>query len=105
MTTITLAGYQFSGPYRTTSSLEDRSGVYAILTPTTANNYKVVDVGESAQIKSRVENHDRRACWLRNANPGGIYYAVRYTPGMQQPGRKAIEKKVRDTYKPPCGVL
>jgi hypothetical protein len=79
--------------------------VYAILTPTTANRYKVVDVGESAHVKDRVVNHDRKACWRRNANPGGIYYTVHYTPGMQQAGRKAIEKKVRDKHHPSCGKL
>jgi hypothetical protein len=100
---ITLAGYKFDGPYKATSSLNDRSGVYAILTPTSASRYKVVDVGESATVKSRVENHDRKPCWQRNANSGGLYYAAHYTPGLQQAGRKAIEQKIRQQYNPPCG--
>ena len=100
---ITLSGYQFADPYKTTSSLEDQSGVYAILTPTDATHYKVVDVGESAEVKTRVENHDRRPCWQRNANSGELRYAVRYTPGLHQAGRKAIEQKIRRQYRPPCG--
>jgi hypothetical protein len=56
---IELSGYKFAGPYESTSSLKDRSGVYAILTPTSSTRYKVVDVGESATAKTRVENHDR----------------------------------------------
>ena len=102
--TIKLAGYEFSGPFSSTSSLEDQGGVYAILTPTTSSNqYKVLDVGESATVKTRVENHDRKLCWQRNANSGGVYYAVYYTHGMQDTGRQAIEQKIRAEYDPPCG--
>jgi hypothetical protein len=100
---ITLSSYKFDGPYKSAASLADRSGVYAILTPTTSSRYKIVDVGESAKVKTRVENHDRAPCWRRNANSGGLYYAVRYTPGLQQAGRQAIEQKIRKQYGPPCG--
>jgi hypothetical protein len=101
--TIALAGYTFEGPYTLPSKLANRSGVYAILTQTSSNNYKVVDVGESADVRDRVENHDRSDCWKRNSSPISPRYAAHYTPGMQQPGRAKIEQKVRDTYNPPCG--
>lgn len=101
---IELSGYKFAGPYSSASSLEDRSGVYAILTPTDATHYKVVDVGESTMVKTRVENHDREPCWRRHANSGGLRYAVYYTPRLQQAGRRAIEQKVRQQYRPPCGA-
>lgn len=101
---IELAGYQFDGPYSSTSMLEDRSGVYAILSPIDTNRYKVVDVGESTNVKTRVENHDRSACWKRNATSEGLRYAVHYTPHLQQAGRKDIEQKVRNKYNPPCGT-
>jgi hypothetical protein len=101
--TIEIAGYKFAGVYSSTSSLEDRSGVYAILTPTDATHYKVIDVGESATVKSRVEDHSRKPCWRRNANSGGLRYAVHYTPRLQQAGRRVIEQEVRQKYRPPCG--
>ncbi|KKN21385.1 hypothetical protein LCGC14_0926020 [marine sediment metagenome] len=100
---IKLDQYNFDGPYKSTASLEDRSGVYAVLTPTTNTRYKVVDVGESHQVKTRVENHDRQPCWRTNANSGGLYYAAHYTPGQQQPARQAIEEAIRRQYNPPCG--
>jgi len=100
---ITLAGYEFNGPYSSAGTLKDQSGVYAILAATTSNRYKVLDVGESHEVKTRVENHDRKDCWNRNSNPGGLSYAVRYTPGLQQAGRREIEKAVREKYTPPCG--
>ena len=100
---IEIAGYRFEGPYESTSDLENRSGVYSILTPTGNSRYKIIDVGESATVRTRVEGHDRKSCWRRNANNGQIRYAAYYTPGLQQAGRKKIEQKIREQYNPPCG--
>lgn len=99
---IELAGYKFRGPYTSTDNLEDRAGVYAILCPTAQNRYKVIDVGESHEVKTRVETHDRKGCWERHCS-STIKYAVYYTPHMQQPGRKEIEQEIRNRYDPPCG--
>ena len=58
---ITIDGHTFEGPYAGTDRLEDRSGVYAILCYREQKHF-VVDVGESATLKTRVENHDRSDC-------------------------------------------
>lgn len=63
---ITVGRYTFDGPYNTADMLEDRSGVYAIHCRTT-NGYFLMDVGESAMVKMRVENHERKACGRRTA--------------------------------------
>ncbi len=92
---IPISGYEFDGPFDNTSSLKDKSGVYVILT---SDNRKVVDVGESGKVKTRVENHDREACWKNNR---GTRVAVLYVDG--ESARKAIADKVRKQYNPPCG--
>ncbi|MBW1947585.1 MAG: hypothetical protein JRI33_06555 [Deltaproteobacteria bacterium] len=98
---IKIGKYTFEGPYTSTANLEDKSGVYAILCKKN-EKYNLVDVGESATVKSRVETHDRKDCWQRNCN-STLTVAVYYTPGLKQPGRKAIELEIRDQYDPPCG--
>ena len=98
---IRIGRYTFEGSYTSTTKLEDRSGVYAILCQKEGNNH-VVDVGESATVKSRVDSHDRKDCWKRNCN-GTLAVAVYYTPNLQQPGRMAIEQELRQQYDPPCG--
>lgn len=100
---IDFGRWQAEGPYDSTASLQDTSGVYVILTrrgPT--EQWVVIDVGESATVKSRVENHDRKDCWQRNSR-GVLAVAVFYTPGMQQAGRMAIEQELRKLFNPPCG--
>lgn len=100
---IPIGGYTFEGPFFGTVSLKDRSGVYAILCQAPDGKYQVLDVGESATVKSRIENHDRASCWSRNCSNGTLTVAVLYTPGSQQGGRRAIEQALRDSFDPPCG--
>ncbi|MGE4296476.1 MAG: hypothetical protein AB7E47_00485 [Desulfovibrionaceae bacterium] len=95
--------YTAEGPYTSTESLEDRSGVYIILTRAkSTDKWTVIDVGESHELKTRVENHDRGDCWKRHSK-GTIGCAPYYTPNKQQPGRKEIEQEIRDEYGPVCG--
>ncbi len=101
---ITIGEWTFDGPYllSETGHLEDRSGVYVILCPTQQGQYDVIDVGESAQVRTRVEAHDRKDCWKRHCKDT-LYVAVLYTPNLQQPGRSEIEQEIRRQYTPPCG--
>ena len=96
---IKIAEYIFDGPFYNRSSLENKSGVYAILC---GDTNKLIDVGESAEVRNRVENHDRKDCWGKNCN-NTIKYAVRYTPNLQQSGRKEIEQDIRSKLDIPCG--
>jgi hypothetical protein len=100
---IQVGSYVFGGPYKYTSALEDRSGVYVILCSSNGK-YTLVDVGESATVKTRVETHERKSCWSRNCH-SELMVAVLYTPHLQQSGRIEIEKKIRNSYDLPCGKL
>ena len=100
---LVIVGQTFQGPFSSTSSLEDRSGVYVIVTRrSSSEKYTVVDAGESATVKTRVSNHDRSGCWNQN-NLGELKVTVCYTPNLGQSGRKEIEQEVRRQYSPVCG--
>ena len=98
---ITIGKYTFDGPFTSTDELEDRSGVYAIVCKKGGKLY-LIDVGESATVKTRVENHDREDCWKENCQ-GTLAFAVYYTPKLQQPRRMAVEQEIRSQYDVPCG--
>lgn len=121
---ITLDVYEFDGPYKIerkldldsfdivykydVEKLEDRSGVYAILERKLGANkveyvYRVKDVGESAEVYSRIKTHDRHDQWENACAVDEMYVAVYYTPNKQQAGRKEIEQILREKYKPCCG--
>ncbi len=98
---ITIGSYKFDGPYADTDNLENKSGVYAILCSDNGK-YNVIDIGESFEVRNRIENHDRKDCWCRNCS-GIIEVAVLYTPNQQQSGRMQIEQELRKKFKPLCG--
>lgn len=100
---VTIGDYTFAGPYTSPEDLEDRSGVYAVLCRSSqTNKLEVVDIGESSQVQSRFQGHERSTCWTRNCT-GTLAYAAYYTPNLQQAGRMKIEQALRALYKPPCG--
>jgi hypothetical protein len=102
---ITISGYNFEGPYTNTAHLADNGGIYVILTRRQANDsWTVVDVGESGQVRQRIENHDRKECWRRNSQ-GTVAVAVLYTPGWSSMQRCALESTRRAKYTPTCGVV
>ncbi len=101
--TIPIGRRLFQGPYLSADSLEDRSGVYAILDQRRDGKYYVIDIGESKAVKTRVESHDRANCWTKN-QMGILAVAVFYTPHQQQAGRTAIEQELRSQYSPVCGI-
>lgn len=99
---VNIGRYIFEGPFSTDDSLEDRSGVYAILRPNLYGSYDVIDIGESHAVRKRLKNHDRAFCWLWYCG-NAPYYAVYYTKHLEQPGRKQIEQELRKICNPPCG--
>lgn len=98
---ITIGNLAFEGPFLNASQLLARSGVYAILGRTASNdNWKVVDVGEAGDVRSRVESHDRQDQWSRCGH-GTLTVAAYY---CDEVNRMRVESALRQQYKPPCGM-
>jgi hypothetical protein len=98
--TVKIGDYYFDGPFKSTDSIEDKSGIYAVLHYKEDKCY-LLDIGESSQIKKGIEEHDRKE-WEKNSK-GAIEYSIYYTPKLKEHDRKEIEAKIRATYRPPCG--
>ncbi len=96
---INLKSYPFDGPFQSTDSLHHHSGVYAILGkhPTDAQ-YRVIDIGESQNVRQRVGAHDRAPCWRGHEMP--LFAAAFY---CDEATRTRVEQELRAWYQPPCG--
>lgn len=94
-------GYDFEGAFINPEQLRAQAGVYVIWCE--AETWKVLDVGESEDVKSRVANHERATCW-RERCTGTLRYSATYTPGMSADGRRRIEASIRQSENPPCGA-
>ena len=97
---IKLGKYSFTGPFASIDKIKDRSGVYAIVC-TVDGEYFLLDVGESLKMRTRIENHDKKDCWVKNCN-GKLSIYAHYTPFMKQQGRIQIEKELRELFQPDC---
>ena len=99
--TLNVGGFTFNGPFLSTSSIKNKSGVYVILCEKKQNQFSLIDVGESSEVKTRLENQGRKKCWKNNCK-GTLHFAVYYTPNIQTE-RIKVEQELRDQYNPPCG--
>lgn len=96
---INLGSYSFDGPFPNTGALYSQSGVYAILGKRpTDTQYRVLDIGESHNVRTRVENHDRTPCWQGHKLP--LFVAAFY---CNEAARTKIEQELRARFNPPCG--
>ncbi len=95
---INIGTYTFDGPYKTATTLKDKSGIYAILT---LNGVKIniIDIGESSMVKTRIEGHFKDSS-LYKQGKGFLMVAVYYTPNIQQAGRRLIQEKIKLHLKP-----
>jgi len=94
-------GYYFDGAFSSTTKLEARAGVYIVWCKS-GEQWICLDVGESHNVQERVQTHDRAEDWARHCH-GTLYYAVHYTPGIQQSARMQIEQRLRSLEQPICG--
>lgn len=97
-----LWGYQFDGAFTSPDSLESLPGVYVIWCRSQQGTWQVLDVGESANVRDRVKNHERSSYWFANCQ-GQIYFSATYTLNMGKDKRLQIEKELRDRERPVCG--
>lgn len=100
-------GFAMTGWFTSPHELEERAGVYVIATQGFQAPL-VLDVGESANVRFCVLNHDRRTLWRRNAL-GGVYYAVLYTEHDESEFlsafyRQNIEHHIRQAEQPVFGA-
>ena len=98
---INIEGYEFEGPFNSTDNLKNFSGVYIIHYKNNEGKYIRLDVGESENVKDRIETHDRKNCWSRNAN-GDITVSAYY---CNENERMRIEKIIRSSSNLSCGEI
>lgn len=100
---IEIGNYNFEGYYSSPEYLEDEPGLYTIF----CRKYEkdvLLDIGESENVKSSVQDNEKSNCWIRNC-PSALGYAVLYTPDLDDKGRMEIEEEIRDQYNPVCGRM
>jgi hypothetical protein len=97
---IRLGNYSFTGPFESIDDINDWSGIYAIVCNVDQENF-LLDVGESSKLRTRIENHDKKDCWINHCK-GQLKIYIHYTLLLKQPGRILIERVLREHFQPDC---
>ncbi|MFH1244212.1 MAG: hypothetical protein V1487_01395 [bacterium] len=93
---MNINGYNFSGPFSINATFtSDFAGVYLISNP----QGKIIDVGETESMNTRLPNHDRKPCWVQNG--GNALYVCNIS---QEGSRLALESSIRVANNPTCGI-
>lgn len=96
-----IVGYNFEQPYvLRTTTFNDVAAVYVIYTVSNGQT-RWLDVGEASGLGERISGHDRKDCWLRNAQGNEIYVGV--SQQQDEYTRKQIESDLRNKLRPLCG--
>jgi|GEM_PF-1516125 len=73
--------------------IEEWPGLYSILCYRNGEYY-MIDVGESDDVRSAVEDNGRREFWERKCS-GTLVVSVYYTSDMQRSERERLEREIR----------
>jgi hypothetical protein len=89
------------------ADFSDFAAIYVILCVDKGGNSKVIDVGQSGEVGTRINSHDRANCWKKNCQTGNIWVCLYKTPSTSytKDQRTALEGEIRKYYNPDCGKL
>jgi hypothetical protein len=85
-------------------AFRDMPAVYVVVDVTPDAPPRVLDVGESGEVQTRLRSHDRKHEWLREAR-GVLHVCVYYSlrTMLCADTRRDLERRLRDATNPPCG--
>lgn len=86
------------------ADFNDFAAIYVVLCVVDGKT-KVLDVGQSGEVGTRINNHTRMECWKKNCPTGNIWVCIYKTPTIviTKDERLRLETKIRNYYNPTCG--
>jgi hypothetical protein len=105
MADVTIYNLPFTCVKLSEADFSDFAAIYVILCVSVGGKWKVLDVGQSREVGTRINSHDRENCWNQNCQSGSIWVCLYKTPSTSytKEQRSVLEKEIRDFYNPVCG--
>lgn len=103
--TLDIGDREFRCVPLTEADFIDQAAIYVILCVGEKGKWRVLDVGQSGELGTRIESHDRRDCWEEECATGNIWVCVYPMPSKRysKQDRLNLEAALRRQYDPPCG--
>lgn len=105
MVDVTIYNLPFKCVRLSEADFSDFAAIYVILCIDKVGKTKVIDVGQSGEVGTRINSHDREDCWKKNCSSGNIWVCLYKTPSTSytKEQRTTLEGKIREHYNPDCG--
>ena len=102
---ISIEGYSFVCVPLSQSDFNDIAAIYAIVCVKEDRSWFVLDVGQSGEVGSRIDSHDRKECWKEYCPTGNIWVCVHKMPSSTYTKDDRLEREriVRYKTSPNCG--
>jgi len=102
---VTIEGKNFQCVRLADADFNNIAAIYVIICVAKDSSWTVLDVGQSGELGDRIDNHDRRQCWLNNCPNKNVWVCIYPMPSKDysKQDRLDLERELRDELNPPCG--
>lgn len=102
---LTIGGKSFRCSSLADADFKDIAAIYVILCVDKDGKWEVLDVGQTGELGERIDEHDRKSCWLSNCPNKNVWVCTYPMPTniYTKQQRLNLEKELRNKYNPPCG--
>ncbi len=103
---VTIGGRSFSCVPLAEANFADVAAIYVIICVNPDKSWRVLDIGQTGELGTRIDSHDRRLCWNTKCETNNIWVCVHPMPSSiySAADRRALEAALRGQYNPvPCG--
>ncbi len=106
-TNLSIGGYSFKCVSLSDADFNDIAAIYVIICVDSYGKWVVLDVGQSGEVGSRIDSHERKKCWQQYCSNGSIWVCVHKMPSSQysKSDRLEREKELRNKLDPKCGEV
>ena len=104
-TELTIYNLPFKCTRLSDADFSDRAAIYVIICVISKDDWEVIDVGQSGELGTRIDTHERKRCWEQHCPNGNIWVCIYPMPSssFSKQQRIELEGKIRDEYNPVCG--
>lgn len=88
------------------ANFSDIAAIYIIICiDRISNTYKIIDIGQSSEVGTRLDTHDRKSCWKSQCINGEIWVCIYKMPSSlyTKQQRLDLERKLRSNHNDLCG--
>jgi len=93
--------FSFDGPFFSVEDIPENGGVYTVLSQPKENQYMMLGVEHSDNMRLSIQSHEKAKCWEENCD-GKLCYMIYGSAKMDEDERIKIVKEIRMQYEMPC---